>query len=182
MQKVDFPHLQPSVCFVCTTASAEAYADTLRENHTLVQTPLTGRKYICAGCASSAADALGLFDEGKRRVEEALAVAKAATDRLAKFEKLSALIAEAQLAECLVTSLPKTAADTFPSATTEPELAPEAADEAVPAEEQPEEQVPDGTDELPEGKPGEETNVLDSKTGKPITVPKKKPGPKPKAA
>jgi hypothetical protein len=63
--------MPPSVCFICTAAPSEPVCDTFLDFDPGVLTPRNGRIYVCASCASTTADALGLFDEGKQRVIEA---------------------------------------------------------------------------------------------------------------
>lgn len=59
VNKVEFPDLAPSICFVCEQVDADFYIDTLRNNDTAALTLLTGRKYICSNCVSTFASFCG---------------------------------------------------------------------------------------------------------------------------
>lgn len=50
MNRVEFPNLAPSVCFLCEKVDALFYVDTLRTFDPGGPTPLTGRKYVCSNC------------------------------------------------------------------------------------------------------------------------------------
>ena len=94
MHAVEFPHMPPSMCFICRSASAERYADTMQTFDPAVQTDHNGRKYICSGCAISAADAVGAFDEHKARIDAAEARVKEIETRMEAYAALEAAIGQ----------------------------------------------------------------------------------------
>ena len=89
MQKVESAYQPPSVCFICTASPTGPVCDTLLNFEPGPLTTRNGRIYICEACAQSAADALGLFDGHKARVEEARKEQAAAERRLDDFMELS---------------------------------------------------------------------------------------------
>lgn len=92
MQKVEQFNMPPSICFVCTAAPSEPVCDTLLDFDPGVQTPRNGRIYICASCAQTAADALGLFDASKERVTEAEAKVTEIETRMEAYANIAAAI------------------------------------------------------------------------------------------
>lgn len=92
MQKVDHFSMPPSVCFICTAAPNEPVCDTFIDFDPGVQTPRNGRIYVCASCAQTTADALGLFDASKERVSEAEAKVTEIEKRMEAYEAIAAAI------------------------------------------------------------------------------------------
>jgi hypothetical protein len=84
--------MPPSVCFICTAAPSEPVCDTFLDFDPGVLTPRNGRIYVCASCASTTADALGLFDEGKQRVIEAEAKVTAIEKRMEAYADIQKAI------------------------------------------------------------------------------------------
>jgi len=58
-----------------------------------VKTALSGRKYICAGCVTDAADTLGLFDKFKTAHDEQEARVKIVEGRLEAYAHLEEALA-----------------------------------------------------------------------------------------
>lgn len=55
--------LAPSICFICEEAPQNGAIDTFRTFMTPLPTRLTGRKYVCTGCANDLGKAIGLVRE-----------------------------------------------------------------------------------------------------------------------
>lgn len=109
MHKVGFPERKPSVCFVCTAAPSNTpFVDTTLEFETFVETPLSGRKYLCESCVQTAADALGLFDKFKTAHDEHEARVKLVESKLDAYAHLETALSQFGVS----TSAPPTAPNT----------------------------------------------------------------------
>lgn len=92
------PLLQPNICFLCESwpnpESGAPVVDVMRDFEAAVITPLTGRKYVCSGCAEDIARTIGFVPASER--DSLLEELAERTERLARVEAMSAALNQAQ--------------------------------------------------------------------------------------